>query len=198
MRRLGEDIPAETEAEFVAVQGRPADLRARAVGAGKKGIDQICIRLVDPPRRVAALRDPDGRGQGTLPPQVHDPHEVDRRRDTLSYAFVVSFPGKTWTRVHIRLQCAAGHRLVGLSAAPESTSIASLGPRDRSAPLSLCGPALNVRKFAPVPFLPEQLVRRGTLGPRALAFLAACVRGHANIFGNGGTLDVGSGTDCRR
>ncbi len=54
-------------------------------------------------------------------------------------------------------------------------------------PLSLCGPALNVRKFSPVPFMPEQLVRRGTLGPRALAFLASCVRGRANIVVSGGT-----------
>jgi pilus assembly protein CpaF len=54
-------------------------------------------------------------------------------------------------------------------------------------PLSLCGPALNVRKFAPVPFRPEQLVHGGTLGPRALAFLAACVRGRANIVVSGGT-----------
>jgi pilus assembly protein CpaF len=54
-------------------------------------------------------------------------------------------------------------------------------------PLSLCGPALNVRKFAPVPFRPDQLVRGGTFGPRALAFLAACVRGRANIVISGGT-----------
>jgi pilus assembly protein CpaF len=54
-------------------------------------------------------------------------------------------------------------------------------------PLSLCGPALNVRKFSPVPFLPEQLVRGETVGPRALAFLAACVRGRANIVVSGGT-----------
>jgi pilus assembly protein CpaF len=54
-------------------------------------------------------------------------------------------------------------------------------------PLSLCGPALNVRKFAPIPYGPEQLVRGGTLGPRALAFLAACVRGRANILVCGGT-----------
>ncbi len=46
-------------------------------------------------------------------------------------------------------------------------------------PLSLCGPVLNVRKFAVVPFTPEILVARGTLGPRMLAFLAACVRGRA-------------------
>jgi len=54
-------------------------------------------------------------------------------------------------------------------------------------PLSLCGPALNVRKFSPVPFTPEQLVRSATLGPRTLAFLASCVRGRANMVVSGGT-----------
>ncbi len=54
-------------------------------------------------------------------------------------------------------------------------------------PLSLCGPVLNVRKFAAVAFTPTDLVRGGTLGPRMLAFLAACVRGRANIVISGGT-----------
>jgi len=54
-------------------------------------------------------------------------------------------------------------------------------------PLSLCGPVLNIRKFSPVPFTPQDLVARGTLGPRMLAFLAACVRGRANIVVSGGT-----------
>ncbi|MGH2660420.1 MAG: CpaF family protein [Actinomycetota bacterium] len=44
-----------------------------------------------------------------------------------------------------------------------------------------------MRKFSPVPFTPEDLVARGTLGPRMLAFLAACVRGRANIVVSGGT-----------
>jgi pilus assembly protein CpaF len=54
-------------------------------------------------------------------------------------------------------------------------------------PLSLCGPVLNVRKFSTVALTPEGLVDRGTLGPRMLAFLAACVRGRANIVISGGT-----------
>jgi pilus assembly protein CpaF len=54
-------------------------------------------------------------------------------------------------------------------------------------PLSLCGPTLNIRKFSPVPFTPEELLARGTLGPRALKFLAACVRGRANVIVSGGT-----------
>lgn len=54
-------------------------------------------------------------------------------------------------------------------------------------PLSLCGPVLNVRKFSTLAFTPDDLVRAGTLGPRMLAFLAACVRGRANIVISGGT-----------
>ncbi|HET7235232.1 MAG TPA: CpaF family protein [Actinomycetota bacterium] len=54
-------------------------------------------------------------------------------------------------------------------------------------PLSLCGPVLNVRTFASIPLGPEALLAGGTLGPRMLAFLAACVRGRANVVISGGT-----------
>jgi pilus assembly protein CpaF len=54
-------------------------------------------------------------------------------------------------------------------------------------PLSLCGPALNIRKFSPVPFTPDELLARGALGPRILGFLAACIRGRANVLVSGGT-----------
>ncbi len=54
-------------------------------------------------------------------------------------------------------------------------------------PLSLRGPVLNIRKFALVPFTPSDLLEVGTLGPRMLTFLTACVRGRANIMVSGGT-----------
>src|SRR5436309_8547758 len=54
-------------------------------------------------------------------------------------------------------------------------------------PLSLCGPTLNIRKFSPVPFTPDDLLAGKTLGPRMLEFLAACVRGRANVVVSGGT-----------
>src|SRR5919198_1622823 len=53
-------------------------------------------------------------------------------------------------------------------------------------PLSLCGPALNVRKFSLLPFTPGDLVENGTAGPRILRFLAECVRGRVNIVVSGG------------
>ena len=54
-------------------------------------------------------------------------------------------------------------------------------------PLSLCGPVLTVRKFAAIPLGPDALLTSSTCGPRMLAFLAACVRGRANIVVSGGT-----------
>jgi Flp pilus assembly CpaF family ATPase len=57
-------------------------------------------------------------------------------------------------------------------------------------PLSLRGPTLTIRKFSPVPITPQDLVRSGCVGPRALRFLQHCVRGRANIVISGG---AGSG-----
>jgi pilus assembly protein CpaF len=53
-------------------------------------------------------------------------------------------------------------------------------------PLSLCGPAVTVRKFGINPLTPEDLVRLGTLPQEALDLLGACVRGRANLLVSGG------------
>jgi pilus assembly protein CpaF len=57
-------------------------------------------------------------------------------------------------------------------------------------PLSLRGPILTIRTFTQVPITHEDLVRAGSIGRRAMAFLAACVRGRANVVVSGG---AGSG-----
>src|SRR6058998_1826072 len=57
-------------------------------------------------------------------------------------------------------------------------------------PLSLRGPVLTIRRFSPVPIEAEDLVRTGSIGPRALRFLGSCVRGRVNIVISGG---AGSG-----
>ena len=64
---------------------------------------------------------------------------------------------------------------------PEGSRVHAIIP-----PLSLRGPALTIRKFSPVPITAEDLVSSGCLGPRMLRFLAACVRGRANIIVSGG------------
>jgi pilus assembly protein CpaF len=57
-------------------------------------------------------------------------------------------------------------------------------------PLSLRGPVLTIRTFAQVPLSGDDIVRQGSIGPRGLQFLAACVRGRANLVVSGG---AGSG-----
>ncbi len=57
-------------------------------------------------------------------------------------------------------------------------------------PLSLRGPVLTIRTFAPVPLSGEDIVRNGCIGPRAMRFLSSCVRGRANLIVSGG---AGSG-----
>ena len=54
------------------------------------------------------------------------------------------------------------------------------------APLSLRGPVLTIRKFSFVPYSPVDLVGLGTVSANAMRFLAACVRGRANVVISGG------------
>jgi pilus assembly protein CpaF len=53
-------------------------------------------------------------------------------------------------------------------------------------PLSLCGPAVTVRKFGLTPLMPEDLVRLGTMSEDMLGMLGKSVRGRANILISGG------------
>ena len=53
-------------------------------------------------------------------------------------------------------------------------------------PLSLCGPAVTVRKFGINPLTVEDLVRLGTAPRQVFEFLGACVRGRANLIVSGG------------
>ena len=57
-------------------------------------------------------------------------------------------------------------------------------------PLSLRGPVLTIRRFSQVAIEARDLVSTRSVGSRALRFLAACVRGRANIVISGG---AGSG-----
>ncbi len=57
-------------------------------------------------------------------------------------------------------------------------------------PLSLRGPVLTIRRFSQVAIEARDLLNASSVGPRALGFLAACVRGRANIVISGG---AGSG-----
>lgn len=54
-------------------------------------------------------------------------------------------------------------------------------------PLSLVGPVMTIRKFSKIPFTANKLVEFGSLSPKMVAFLEACVKGRLNIIVSGGT-----------
>ena len=54
-------------------------------------------------------------------------------------------------------------------------------------PLSLDGPLLTIRKFAQTPYTAQDLVANGTLTPKLVAFLKACVEARINLVISGGT-----------
>lgn len=54
-------------------------------------------------------------------------------------------------------------------------------------PLSLVGPVLTIRKFGKKPITAQQLLKFGSLTPKMLQFLEACVKGKLNIVVAGGT-----------
>ncbi len=54
-------------------------------------------------------------------------------------------------------------------------------------PLSLVGAVLTIRKFGKTPITAKQLIEWGSLSPKMLNFLEACVKGKLNIIVSGGT-----------
>lgn len=54
-------------------------------------------------------------------------------------------------------------------------------------PLALNGPTITIRKFAKNPFSVSDLVRFGSVSPRMMSFLDACVKAKTNIIVSGGT-----------
>lgn len=54
-------------------------------------------------------------------------------------------------------------------------------------PLALNGPTITIRKFSKTPFTDADLIRFGSVSPKMMAFLEACVRGRINIIVSGGT-----------
>lgn len=54
-------------------------------------------------------------------------------------------------------------------------------------PLSLIGPSITIRKFSKKPLTASDLVKFGSLSPKMVSFLEACVKGKMNIVVSGGT-----------
>ncbi len=54
-------------------------------------------------------------------------------------------------------------------------------------PLALTGPTITIRKFAKNPISVNDLIRFGSVTPKMMSFLEACVKGKLNIIVSGGT-----------
>lgn len=54
-------------------------------------------------------------------------------------------------------------------------------------PLALNGPTITIRKFSKNPYTVSDLIRFGSVSPRMMSFLDACVKGKMNIIVSGGT-----------
>jgi len=54
-------------------------------------------------------------------------------------------------------------------------------------PLSLVGPVMTIRKFSQTPFTAQDLINFGSVSPKMISFLEACVKGRLNIIVSGGT-----------
>jgi pilus assembly protein CpaF len=54
-------------------------------------------------------------------------------------------------------------------------------------PLSLVGPVVTIRKFSKTPYTARDLMDFGSLSPKMISFLEACVKGRLNIVVSGGT-----------
>lgn len=54
-------------------------------------------------------------------------------------------------------------------------------------PLSLVGPVVTIRKFSKTPYTAQNLIDFGSISPKMVSFLEACVKGRLNIVVSGGT-----------
>lgn len=54
-------------------------------------------------------------------------------------------------------------------------------------PLALNGPTITIRKFSKNPYTVSDLIRFGSVSPKMMSFLEACVKGKMNIIVSGGT-----------
>ncbi len=54
-------------------------------------------------------------------------------------------------------------------------------------PLALNGATITIRKFSKKPFTDSDLIRFGSVSPKMMSFLEACVKGRTNIIVSGGT-----------
>jgi pilus assembly protein CpaF len=159
--------------EKVTVMGRQRETLIEAVISEIAGLGPLDALLADPEITEIMVNGP--------------AHVYVERSGRLSPASVFFEDDAHIRRIMERIVAPLGRRID--EASPLCDSRLPDGSRVNCVipPLAVRGPALTIRKFSPVPFVMEDLIRFGTLTPMLAEFLRACVTARLNILVSGGT-----------
>ncbi len=170
VRRTAAEVLA---ADGVALPGRQRDALVEAVLSEIAGLGPLDALLADP--EITEI-------------MVNGPAQVYvERGGRLAPAPVVFEDDAHIRRIMERIVAPLGRRID--EASPLVDARLADGSRVNAIipPLAVKGPTLTIRKFAPVPYVADDLVRFGTLTPTMAEFLRACVAARLNILVSGGT-----------
>lgn len=119
---------------------------------------------------------------------VNGPHNVYvERRGKLELSTTVFKDSEHLMNVLNRIVSSVGRRVD--EASPMVDARLADGSRINAIipPLALNGPTITIRKFSKTPFTESDLIRFGSVSPKMMSFLEACVKGKMNIIVSGGT-----------
>ncbi len=119
---------------------------------------------------------------------VNGPHNVYvERRGKLELSSTVFKDSEHLMNVLNRIVSSVGRRVD--EASPMVDARLADGSRINAIipPLALNGPTITIRKFSKTPFTESDLIRFGSVSPKMMSFLEACVKGKMNIIVSGGT-----------
>jgi pilus assembly protein CpaF len=176
-RELAERV-GEAVAEALAIDKTPLTRQERA---------QVTREITDDILGYGPL-EPFLRDESVTEVMVNGPHTIYiERRGKLTRTNAQFVDDQHMLRIIDKIISRIGRRVDEASPMvdarlPDGSRVNAIIP-----PLSVKGPSLTIRKFRKDPFTMPDLVRFGTLTPKAGQFLEACVRGKLNILISGGT-----------
>jgi len=201
------DLKEKIHGEIIELVNQDVYSRDKSEGISEAYILQSIETLVDDngssiPRieRVRLVREIYNNvvGLGPLEPLLSDPevseimvngpHSVYvERRGKLEKSTTVFKDNEHLMNVLSRIVSSVGRRVD--EASPMVDARLADGSRINAIipPLALNGPTITIRKFSKTPFSDSDLMRFGSVSPKMMFFLEACVKGRMNIIVSGGT-----------
>ena len=201
------DLKEKIHSEIIELVNQDVYSRGKAEGVSEEYIMQSIESLVDDngsaiPRneRSKLVRDIYNNvvGLGPLEPLLADPEITEimvngpysvyvERKGKLQLSSTVFKDNEHLMNVLSRIVSSVGRRVD--EASPMVDARLSDGSRINAIipPLALNGPTITIRKFSKTPFTDADLIRFGSVSPKMMSFLEACVKGRMNIIVSGGT-----------